>query len=147
MPAQVSANRPRRSCVMSAGRLLARASRAWTGEKRLTKACVVVNIRAGSVLARSLRVRREVLCPLPTLSPTFFCRRLPPPPPSSAPLSGNHGELFRECCSPDVPPNPRPNFNSPSRARPAHLICRQTQSRPGVLCFFFFKDAAITAQR
>lgn len=142
MPAQVSANRSRRNCVMSAGRILARASRAWTGEKRLTKACVVVNIRAGSVLARSLRVRREVLCPLPTLSPTFFCQRLPPPPPP--PSSGNHDELFRECCSPDAPPNPRPNFNSP-RARPAHLICRQTQSRPGVLCFF--KDAAITAQR
>lgn len=84
MPAQVSANRPRQSCVMSAGRILARASRAWTGKKRLTKACVVVNIRAGSVLARSLRVRREVLCPLPTLSPTFFCRRLPPPPSSAA---------------------------------------------------------------
>lgn len=145
MPAQVSANRPQRSCVMSVGRLLARASRAWTGEKRLTKACVVVNIRAGSVLARSLRVHREVLCPLPTLSPTFFCRKLPPPP-SSAPLSGNHGKLFRECCSPDAPPNPRPNFNSPRALAPLTSFAGRRKVALAS-CVFFFKDAAITAQR
>lgn len=48
--------------------------------KGLTKACVVVNIRTGGVLARSLRVRREVLSPL-SRQPSFVggCRRPPPP--------------------------------------------------------------------